>query len=111
MDKTYEERKRIFEGKWFSDYEIPIGDNGPEFLTPPEPENVAIPGLPEIERVIYNGPATVVLWADDSKTVVKCSAVDTYSPEVGLQTAILTRMLGRSGLRKLYKEYGRKEEK
>ena len=28
---------------------------------------------PKVERVIFNGPATVVFWDDGSKTVVKCS--------------------------------------
>ena len=29
--------------------------------------------LPEVTKVIFNGPATIVFWDDGEKTVVKCS--------------------------------------
>lgn len=61
--------------------------------------------VPEIERIIYNKPATIVFWKDGTKTIVKCSKADTYDPEIGFEKAILTKMFGRAGLRRLYKEY------
>lgn len=61
--------------------------------------------VPEIEKVIYNKPATIIFWKDGTKTVVKCSSADTYDPEIGFEKAILTKMFGRSGLRHLYKDY------
>ena len=36
-------------------------------------------GCPGIKKVIFNDPATVVIWDDGTKTVVKCSEGDTYS--------------------------------
>ena len=36
-------------------------------------------GCPGIKKVIFNDPATIVLWDDGTKTVVKCSEGDTYS--------------------------------
>lgn len=48
----------------------------------------------EIEKVIFNDPATIVIWADGSKTVVKCQDGDTFSKETGLAMAISKRALG-----------------
>ncbi len=42
------------------------------------------PGLPSIKNVYFNPPATVVLWDDGTKTIVKCQDGDTYSKETGL---------------------------
>lgn len=52
---------------------------------------------PEIKRVIFNDPATVVIWADDTKTVVKCQPGDTYSKETGLALCIAKKFLGNKG--------------
>lgn len=51
-------------------------------------------GLPKIEDVIFNGPATIVKWADGTKTVVKCCEGDTFDPEKGLAIAISKKALG-----------------
>jgi hypothetical protein len=50
--------------------------------------------LPRIEKVIYNGPATIVKWADGTKTVVKCCEDDVFDPEKGLAMAISKKALG-----------------
>lgn len=50
--------------------------------------------LPQILKVIYNNPATIVLWEDSTKTVVKCHSGDTYSPEAGLAMAICKKAYG-----------------
>ena len=34
--------------------------------------------IPDIKKVIYNNPATIICWEDGTKTVVKCSEGDTY---------------------------------
>lgn len=49
-----------------------------------------------IQRVIFDGPATVVIWCDGSKTIVKCSVDDTFDPEKGLAMAICKKILGRN---------------
>ena len=61
-----------------------------------ENPNPVDPGdvMPDIERVIFNGPATVVYWDDGSKTVVKCQPGDTFSAETGLMAAMLKRFMG-----------------
>lgn len=46
-----------------------------------------------IEKVIFNKPATIVLWRDGSKTVVKCEG-EKFDPEKGLAMAITKKLLG-----------------
>ena len=50
--------------------------------------------LPEIKNVKFNGPATIVFWADGTKTVVKCQDGDDYSEEVGLAMCIAKKAFG-----------------
>ena len=56
----------------------------------PKPTNY----LPEIKNVKFNGPATIVFWADGTKTVVKCQNGDDYSEEVGLAMCIVKKAFG-----------------
>lgn len=58
-----------------------------------------LPMLPKhaIKQVIFNNPATVVLWSDGTKTVVKCSENDTFDPEIGLAMAICKKAFGNTG--------------
>lgn len=51
----------------------------------------------KIKNVIFNNPATIVFWADGTKTVVKCGDGDAYDPEKGLAMAISKRVLGDKG--------------
>lgn len=50
-----------------------------------------------IEKVIFNYPATVVLWADGTKTIVKAGDYDIFDPEKGLAMAIAKKALGNQG--------------
>ena len=47
-----------------------------------------------IKKVIFNAPATIVLWNDGTKTVVKCSENDIFDPEKGLAFCFLKKLLG-----------------
>lgn len=47
----------------------------------------------KIEKVIFNEPATIVLWSDGTKTVVKCDESETFDHEKGLAMAIAKRFL------------------
>ena len=53
--------------------------------------------LPEIKDVIFNEPATIILWADGTKTVVKCQEGESYDPEKGMAMAISKKALGNKG--------------
>ena len=48
----------------------------------------------EIEKVVFNDPATIVIWKDKTKTVVKCQEGDEFDPEKGLAMAIAKKALG-----------------
>lgn len=52
---------------------------------------------PEIKNVIFNDPATIVFWADGTKTVVKCQEGDIFDPEKGLTMAIAKKVYGNKG--------------
>lgn len=54
-------------------------DNGPRY---------------RITDVIFNDPATIVLWADGTKTVVKCNGEQVFDPEKGLAMAIVKKYMG-----------------
>lgn len=52
--------------------------------------------LPGIVKVIFNDPATIVIWEDGSKTIVKCDC-ESFDPEKGLAMAIAKKALGNRG--------------
>lgn len=54
----------------------------------------AIGDFAAIKQVIFNDPATVVVWWDDVRTVVKCQEGDIYDKEKGLAMCICKRLFG-----------------
>lgn len=46
------------------------------------------------KQVIFNPPATVVLWADGTKTVVKCDPEDEYDQMTGVALCYMKKALG-----------------
>lgn len=48
------------------------------------------------KKVIYHNPATVVLWEDGTKTVVKCDNKDEYNEMLGLALCYMKKALGNS---------------
>lgn len=57
-----------------------------------------------IEKVTFNGSATIVFWKDGDKTVVKCADGDKYDREKGLAMAICKKVLG-DDYRNVFKEH------
>lgn len=51
-------------------------------------------GIPEIKKVIFNDPATIVLWKDETKTVVKAQDKEEFDKEKGLAMPISKKSLG-----------------
>ena len=47
-----------------------------------------------VNKVIFNGPATIVIWGDGTKTVVKCKDGDSYSKWAGFAMCIAKRLYG-----------------
>lgn len=52
---------------------------------------------PRITKVIFNDPATIVFWADGTKTVVKCDDGECFDREKGLAMAVSKKALGNQG--------------
>jgi len=57
--------------------------------------------VPEIERVIFNGPATIVFWSDNTKTIVKCMEGELFDEEKGIAMAFIKKMYGTGYMRKI----------
>ena len=58
--------------------------------------NIGEPNLVEIKNIVFNPPATIVFWTDNSKTVVKAEN-EIFDPEKGLAMAIAKKALGNKG--------------
>ena len=58
--------------------------------------NMSESNLVEIKNVVFNPPATIVFWTDNSKTVVKAEN-EAFDPEKGLAMAIAKKALGNKG--------------
>lgn len=64
--------------------------------------------IPLVKKIIFNDPATIILWADGTKTVVKCSEGDEYDPEKGLAFCYMKKIFGNNyykNIRKQINEY------
>ena len=66
----------------------------------------------DIKDVIFNNPATIIFWKDETKTVVKAENEE-FDPEKGLAMAIAKKALGNNyGYYDVFKKYvGRYEKK
>lgn len=53
--------------------------------------------IPEIKDVIFNNPATIVKWADGTKTVVKVQNGEPYDEEKGLAMAFIKKVYNNKG--------------
>lgn len=64
----------------------------------------------DIKDVIFNDPATIILWKDGTKTVVKVQEGETFDEEKGLAMAISKRVLGDKGnFNEVFKKYVKNE--
>lgn len=50
-----------------------------------------------IEKAIFNDPATIVIFSDGTKTVVKCQEGDSYDKRTGLLLCCAKRLFGNTG--------------
>lgn len=66
--------------------------------------------MPFIDRVIFNGPATIVFWKDGTKTVVKCRQDEAFDYEKGLAMAMCKRLYGNKGnFNNVFKKWARED--
>lgn len=119
-------REQLKNNKYNCVYTEPSTNNWYIFLTPsgtacvikdflemsaPDPEPKIFDKL-YAKEVIFNDPATIVIWADGSKTVVKAND-EKFDPEKGLAMAISKKVLGnKHDYYDIFKKYvGRYEKK
>jgi hypothetical protein len=51
-------------------------------------------GVPDVARIIFNPPATIVFWDDGTKTVVKCMEGEKFERYAGFAAACMKKMFG-----------------
>lgn len=59
--------------------------------------------VPKPVKVLFNSPATIVFWADGTKTVVKCMKYDLYDKEKGFILCVLKKAFGDKSYKKIFK--------
>lgn len=72
------------------------------YIKEPSPKQKA---MNSITNVIFNYPATIVLWSDGTKTVVKCDERDEFDPEKGLAMAICKKYFGGGFYNDIFKKW------
>ena len=63
-------------------------------FAPKFPSVAQMLGKLKARRGVFNPPATVVLWEDGSKTVVKCDKDDEYNVMTGIALCYMKKALG-----------------
>lgn len=72
----------------------------------PEVKWRLVDASPIPKKIIYSGPATIVLWADGTKTVVKCAKHDTWDFQAGFLWALAEKVYGnRSQVEKVISQH------
>ena len=56
----------------------------------------------EIKDILVDGPATIVFWADGTKTVVKCGPYDSYHIEKAVAMCFMKKVLGSRSMHKIF---------
>ena len=72
--------------------------------------------IPEIKKVIYSGKKTIIIWADDTKTITSCAEGETYDEYYGFCSAVVKKLFGsttaaKKALKKVRVENKNKKEK
>ena len=66
--------------------------------------------IPEVERIIYHEPATIVFWSDGTKTVVKCMKEQEFNKYYGFIAALAKRVFGsNSAVERIIRKYGEED--
>ena len=60
--------------------------------------------MPKIKKVIYNPPATIILWNDGTKSVAKTQNGEFYDAEKGLAMAFMRKFLNNKDYHKYLEE-------
>jgi hypothetical protein len=63
-------------------------------------------GVPKFEykKIIFNGPCTIILWKDGTKTIAKASDGEMFDPEKGVAICFMKRALGETEGKKVLRK-------
>lgn len=77
------------------------------------PTRNSTPNIPTIKNVIFHDPATIVFWADGTKTVVKVQEGEVFDPEKGLAMAMCKKLAGgnKGNFNEIFKKWVPEEKK
>ena len=67
--------------------------------------SITTPITPKVEKVIYNNPATIIIFDDGTKSVSKVDAQDTYDKTMGFLLAYVKRFCSHREFKRMIKEY------
>lgn len=59
-----------------------------------EADDAPMWGIPDVEYIIFNQPATIVFWSDGTKTVVKAMEGEKFEKYAGFAMACMKKMFG-----------------
>ena len=66
---------------------------------------------PEVDRIIFHNPATIVFWKDGTKTVVKCMKDEPYSEYYGFLCALGKKIYGTNAkLTRMIKQFSEEDK-
>lgn len=73
-------------------------------------------GIPDVDYIIFNDPATIVFWEDGTKTVVKCMEGEKFEKYAGFAMACMKKLFGSTSrakaiMNELSKDQKEKEKK
>lgn len=88
----------------FSDPPVPYGNDCCGYSCEScgyDPDAFAF-GIPGIDRILFNDPATIVFWEDGTKTVVKCMAGEKFERYAGFAAAVMKKMFGSTSAAKSF---------
>lgn len=101
-----------------SDYDAIVVDEAKHLMKKQREKRNRMNLMPEIERIIFHDPATIVYWSDGTKTVVKANqsgkkrSRDKFREDYGLAMAISKKFAGgRAEFNHLVAEAERHEKK
>ena len=66
--------------------------------------------IPMITKIVFSNPATIVFWADGTKTVVKCMEGQEFNEYYGVACAIMKRFFGNNSKASAFVEKFKEEE-
>lgn len=104
-DDDREEEKEMTDYKTISTTKITVRDINAKSCAP-----ISIIKIPEISKIVFNNPATIVFWEDGTKTVVKCMEGQEFNEYYGVACAIMKRYFGNNSKASAFVEKFKEEE-